>query len=480
MKCSSIWSDYKLKNKFSSLNKDINVDVLIVGGGITGINTAYYLKDSNLNVCLVEKNTLGSAITSRTTGKLTYLQENIYSTLTKYFNKNIAKKYFESQKYAIELVKRQVVDNKINCNLEENNSYLFDDNIKKINKEIEILKDFGVNFTNTNILPNNKIVNRGMYVSDTYVFHPLKYLDGLLNVIKNIINIYENTKVISIKKDNDIYVCKINKNTIKAKKIVFACHYPYFLLPFLTPLKCYVEKSYIGAKQTKNNNKFNAINISKPIKSCRYYEDKIVYEIFLTNSHNTCIKENDIDNFKYFINNNYEYIWSNHDMITYDKLPFIGSINEDNTMFIGTGYNTWGMTNGCLAGKIISDIILEKNNDFINLFNPKRCINLGKVLNVPLILGSNFLSFSKSKIIKNKNWYNNNVRFEKRNGKDVAIYIDEEKKEHIVYNLCPHLKCSLIFNEVERTWDCPCHGSRFTIDGKCIIGPSNYNISYKE
>ena len=88
--------------------------------------------------------------------------------------------------------------------------------------------------------------------------------------------------------------------------------------------------------------------------------------------------------------------------------------------------------------------------------------------------------FFKSKIKKNKAWYPNNVIFEKRNGKNVAIYIDEDNKEHIVYNLCPHLKCSLIFNEIEKTWDCPCHGSRFDIDGNSIEGPSNYDIKYKE
>jgi len=480
MKNFSIWQDYKFKNNFSTLNKNINVDVLIIGGGITGINTAYYLKETNLKVCLVEKNTLCSGITSKTTAKLTYLQENIYSTLSKYFNKDIAKKYFESQKYTIELVIKQIKENQINCNLEKNKSYLFDDNIDKIDKEIEVLKDIGIDFTYTNILPNNKIVNKGIYVSDTYVFHPLKYLDGLVNVIKEKIKIYEKTKIISIEKNNILYICKTNKNIIHAKKIIFACHYPYFLLPFLTPVKCYIEKSYIGAKKVNDNNKFNAINISKPIKSIRYYEDKDIYEIFLTNSHNTCCKENYKDNFKYFINDTYDYVWSNHDMITYDKLPFIGSINEDNTMLIATGYNTWGMTNGSLAGKILSDIILERDNKYINLFNPKRCINLGKVINTPIILGSNFLSFSKSKLIKNKSWYNDNVRFEKRNGKDIAIYIDDAKKEHIVYNLCPHLKCGLLFNEVEQTWDCPCHGSRFTIDGKCITGPSNYDITYKE
>ena len=88
-------------------------------------------------------------------------------------------------------------------------------------------------------------------------------------------------------------------------------------------------------------------------------------------------------------------------------------------------------------------------------------------------------SFLNSKIIKNKNWYSNHVRFEKINGIDVGIYTDDFGEEHKVINKCPHLGCSLIFNEIELTWDCPCHGSRFDLSGNSIEGPSNYNITYK-
>lgn len=168
------------------------------------------------------------------------------------------------------------------------------------------------------------------------------------------------------------------------------------------------------------------------------------------------------------------------DIMTSDFLPYIGSINKENTLLLATGYNTWGMTNGSLAGKIISDIILKKPNKYITLFDPKRALNLGKIINFPLILSSNAYAFFKSKLIRQKSWYSNNVKFKKINGENVAIYIDENQKEHIVYSNCPHLKCGLIFNEVEKTWDCPCHGSRFDIDGKNIEGPSNYNITYRK
>lgn len=479
MKNTSLWSDFKQKQICPRLEKNLSVDVLIIGGGMTGISCAYHLINSNLKVCLVEKNEIGCGVTSRTTGKITYLQENIYSKLNKFHGKETAKLYLESQKDAIEIIKKIINDNKILCDFEQVKSYIFDDKkINQINQEINLLKEFNINIQNTNILPNNKIINKGFYVEDTYVFHPLKYLYALKNIILNSgVSIYENTKVTSIKKVENSYECLANDKIIKTKYIVFAVHYPYFLIPYFMPLKGYIEKSYIEAFKVKDNLKFSAINISKPTYSYRYHKD---YEIFLTNSHNTCIKENDKDHFKYLIKNNPDYIWSNKDIITNDLLPFIGSLNNNNSMLIGTGYNTWGMTNGNLTGKIVADIILNKENKYIKLFSPLRGINTGKLLSFPLILGSNAYSFIKSKISKNKSWYPKNVKFKKRNGKNIAIYIDENKKEHIVYNLCPHLKCSLNFNEIERTWDCPCHGSRFDIDGKCIEGPSNYNITYKD
>ena len=135
------------------------------------------------------------------------------------------------------------------------------------------------------------------------------------------------------------------------------------------------------------------------------------------------------------------------------------------------------MTNGTLAGKIISDIILKKNNPYIEIFSPHRSINLNKIIRFPIDLSCNIKSFIKS----NKNNVNNSkVIYKKINEIDVAVYKDDDGKEHIVLNRCPHMKCGLLFNEVEKTWDCMCHGSRFDIDGNVIEGPSNYNITFKK
>ena len=489
MKKQSLWLDGIESSICSSLKEDIDVDILIIGGGITGISTAYHLRNSNLRICLVEQDLIGHGVTSKTTGKLTYLQELVYSDLVSKHSKDVAQKYYESQKEAINLVKQIVLDNNIKCDYQKVDSYIFTDklsDIEKIKKEKKLLTEFGVEVKEFNELPIGIKSYCAIKVEDTAVFHPLKYLNMLKEIIiNNNVNVYERTKIKELKKELDGYTCFTKSHIIKAKKVVLACHYPFFLFPFFFPLKGYLERSYVSASKVEENKNISIINTNKETKSVRYHvSENDNYFIYLTGSHNLDTKYDVNKNFNNLLkdleklNLKPKYIWSNFDIITNDSLPYIGYI--DDNLIIGTGYNTWGMTNGSLAGKIISDLILEKQNRYISLFDPKRCKGIQNIFSILNNMYSSAKPFIENKIIKNKSFYSENVKFEKRNGVSVGIYIDNKGKEHIVYNKCPHLKCSLIFNEVEKTWDCPCHGSRFDIDGNSIQGPSSYDISYKE
>ena len=175
------------------------------------------------------------------------------------------------------------------------------------------------------------------------------------------------------------------------------------------------------------------------------------------------------------------YKWMNMDVMTNDYIPYIGYISDDNkNCFIATGYNTWGMTNGTIASKVIYDLIINKKDKYQSLFNIKRNISIKKIKNLFVnTIFSNIKAYTFSFIRKNPSWYKNSY-ITKINGKRVGVYIDKENKKHIVSNICPHLKCFLTFNEVDKTWDCPCHGSRFDIDGNVIKGPSIYNIKIDE
>ena len=483
MKNKSIWLEGIKKGKSKKVTKNFSTDILIIGGGITGLSTAYHLRKSKLNICLVEKNLIGEGVSSRTTGKLTFLQENIYTKL-----KEKSKKYYESQKEAIKLVEKIIIENKIDCDYEKVESFLYTDQadeIAKIKKEKEMLEKLNIKYKEYVSLPFEARCKYAISVENTAVFHPLKYLNELKRIIQNSgIEVYENSGVTSIKKENGKFLCHINGKIIKSKKVIIASHYPYFIYPYFIPLKTYMEKSYIAASPIKKSYLFSAITVSKPVESIRYHSDKKKYLILLKGSHKICNKYNNKDNFheliKYLSEKNIktDYIWSNIDMMTEDSLPYIGFI--DKNLLIGTGYNTWGMTNGSIAGKILSDLVLNKENKYQELFDPKRNKQFKNILKYPIFMSYSIKSFIENKIIKNKSWYKDKVKFYKKDGNNLATYIDENNKAHTIINICPHMKCSLIFNEVEKTWDCPCHGSRFDIDGKCIFGPSKEDIGYKK
>ena len=489
MKNYSIWSEDIKKDRYYELKDNIEVDVLIIGAGITGISTAYHLIDSNLKVCVVEKNNVASGVTSKTTGKLTYLQNLVYSKLENFYSKDVAKKYYNSQKEAIKIVDNIIKENNIDCNYTKQKSYLFAKNrseIKQIKKEKSLLEEFGVSIIDVKKIPINIHSYYGISVSDTYYFNAVKYVNELAKICSlNKIKVYENTNIIKITKEDYGYVCFTDKNKIICKKVICTCNYPFFLKPFFFPLKGHIERSYISASSVVVNKNVSGISASDNSTSFRYYKNNLnSYLIYLRGSHSLAFNYNILNNFKPLCNDleklNLEpnYLWTNEDIITNDYLPYIGKIN--NNLYIGTGFNTWGMTNGSLAGKILSDLILNKENIYVDIFNPRRKMPISNIVNITYDLFSSVKPFIENKIIKNKKFYRSNVLFAKKNGKNLGIFIDKDGKKHIVYNTCPHMKCSLIFNEVELTWDCPCHSSRFDIDGKCIKGPSKYNIFYKE
>ncbi|MCX4248416.1 MAG: FAD-dependent oxidoreductase [Bacilli bacterium] len=475
MQNKSIWCDYYDDITYDSLNTDLDLDIAIIGGGITGLSVGYFLLNSYYKVGLFEKEKIGSGTTSKTTGKITYMQENILSKIKKTRNISTAKKYYDSQKYAIDLLINIINKNEIKCDLLKTNGYFFTTNkkdIKKIKEEEKLLLDFNEKIKRVNKLPDGLKIYYGISGENSYQFNPVKYVNKLKTLIDSKIEIYENSKVTTIEHDKEKFILTINNKRVTAKYLVVASHYPFFLFPYLMPLKCSLEKSFIGCYLDKSKLNFNAISTKNPLLSLRYVEgNKKRYKLILTNSCNLNFCQNDLNNFQVLLNYKPKYLWSNIDIITKDYMPYIGEIEKN--MFIATGYNTWGMANSTLAGKIISDLILKHDNEFATLFSPKR-VNFKTIIKYPLYMITNAYAYLNSKIIKK-----NNIIYKNIEGVNVAIYKDEEGIKHIVKNKCPHLGCSLLFNEVEKTWDCPCHASRFDIDGHVLMGPSNYDISFK-
>ena len=466
MKNISIWSEFKDNTKNNTLKKDIDTDILIIGGGITGVNTAYFLKDSKYKITLIDSKEIGSGVTLKTTAKISYLEQDIYSKLTKMHNSYTSQKYYESRKDAIKLLVKIIKDNNIDCDLEKVSSILFtneEKNIKKIDKEKRILSSYGESVKDY----QDDFIKHGFIVNNTYTFNPIKYINGIIKLIKDKISIYENTMALSIKKENDYYIVTTNKGNIKTKKIVLSCHYPFFIIPYFFPIRTYIEREYVCASKVANPKKITTINIDKKLYSTRYYKD---YLIYTSHDHKLTSKidyaknyNNSKEDFVKYFHKEPDYMWINQDIVSNDLLPIIGKLK--NNIYISTAYSAWGMTNSTIGAKIISDLILNKDNKYIELFNPHR-------INLPLIINSLIGLFHYLKSYIEALFHKSNPHYVKINGIIYGIYTDKEGKEHKVKLICPHMKCPLVFNKKELTWDCPCHGSRFDIDGNIIMPPA--------
>ena len=466
----SIWEVDIEKEYFDNEIKK-EVDILIIGGGITGVSLAYLLKDYRGSVCLIDKDEIGKGVTARTTAKISYLQGTVYQSLEKSFNKKVADKYFQSQKDAIKLIKRIILDNHISCDLEEVSSILFtmcNSNVSKVKKEKQLLEDFGVKTVDV----YDDDIEYGIKSFGNYTFHPLKYLYSLVDIIKKNILLCEGVlaKNISLNATGS-YDVVTNKGLIKARRVVVCNHYPFFLFPTFIPLKTYIKREYVCAGKVSKPCKVTAINVDKELYSIRYYKDYLIYV-----SHKDRLTGN-IDYSDYFEKSQKrfyelfgvkpEYTFINQDVISNDLLPFIGEVR--NNLYIATGYNAWGMTNGVIASQVIYDLITYNTSSYKKLFDPNRG-------NIPLFVSSFFGSFHYAKAYVEALFKKNTPSYVKIDNVLYGIYVDDHNHKHIVKLICPHMKCSLVFNQAELTWDCPCHGSRFTIDGDIIEGPAIQTI----
>ena len=370
MKNISIWQDEIIPD-YPSLEQNLDLDVLIIGGGITGISSLYHLKDSNLKIALVEQNKIGLGITAKSTGKLCYLQNDLLDKIRNFYNDKIASYYLKSQIEAINKIVNIINNNKIDCNLQKTSAYLYTNNENEIPK----IKNLELFLKNNNIkvtYPHHNIVKSKymIEVEDTYLINPYRFIHGLIK--SNTKSIYENTRIKKIKRIDNSYICYTDEYIIKTKKIIIASHYPYFLVPLFFPLKVSLEKSYLSASKMKIDN-ISLISYSNKFISIRNYQD---YLIYLCNSHSLNKHLCDREQFNELIKKIHDldlipsYLWSNIDIITSDGLPYIGKIKKG--IYLGTGYNTWGLTNGFLAGEILSDMVLGYDNKYEALFNPKR------------------------------------------------------------------------------------------------------------
>lgn len=479
MQQKSIWEVTRRK-RFHNRMTNKEADVVIIGGGMAGLTTAYFLKDQKKKVVLLEKGRIASGVTAHSTGKLTFFQ-GIYTAIEKARGKEAASLYLTSQKEAIQLAESIIFKEQIKCNYHQVPSYLIalqEKEKKQLKKEADLLRSFGIDVLEAaEELPIKGV--DAIKVEGTAVFHPVKFLLGLRERMKELI-IQERTMVTSIKEEEGYYHIHTKRGTWRAKTVVVATHYPFFWFPGWIPFITHLDRSYIVACACENSQDQSGITIGKNTRSYRYHQAEDAYFLFageshrMTNHYNYAARYQALEQeLKQLSKDPICYRWMTHDVMSEDSLPIIGELRPN--LFLATAFNKWGMTNGLLAGKICSDLITKGTSPYEELVSPKRKMTLptisSRLLN-GLSTGSLYL---KTALIKNHSFYQTAYVVTEQ-GVPYGVYIDEQGISHKVKNKCPHLKCNLIFNRIDKTWDCPCHGSRFSIDGDVVEGPSTSSI----
>lgn len=484
------WIQSTNKENHPDLKEDISVDVAIVGGGIVGITTAFLLKGKGLKVAIIEANEICHGTTGHTTAKVTSQHSLIYKNIISKFGEEKARQYAEANESAIHFIADLVKEKNIDCDFCTKPSYVYTQSeayISKIEKEVDAASRLGIKASYQSNIGLPFDIKAAVKFDNQAQFHPLKYL---LSIAKEIPGdgsyIFESTKVVDI---DDREICTVitsNGSKVTASKVVIASHFPCYDGLGLYFARMYAEKSYVLGVKIKE--KFpegmyiTAEDPGRSLRSQKYEDGEIILvggEHHKTGSEkHTNIHYENLSNFakESFDLQGIIYRWSTQDYSTVDKVPYVGYLTSKTTnILVATGFRKWGMTNGTAAARILTNYITKEENPWAPVYNPSR-FNIiasgAKLVSTNLEVAETLIGGKITPAKSNVDIKNGEAHVVKMDGEKVGAYRDEQGQLHVVDITCTHLGCELVWNEAEKTWDCPCHGSRFNYDGDNVEGPA--------
>lgn len=424
----SVWEKGAPRTHFDELWGNKSTDVLIVGGGIAGILCAYKLKNAGVDCLLVEADRICGGITKNTTAKITLGHGLIYDKMLRRFGENIARLYAEAQTGAIGEYARLCKN--IDCDYETQDNYVyFLSDRQKLEREVAALNRIGVKaeLSRASTLP--LAVAGAVRVKGQAQFNPLKFLYEIAKGLP----ICERTKVVELMPRK----AKTNRGDISYKKLIIATHFPILNKHGLYPLKLYQHRSYVIA--LKGARRVDGMYVDEADKgmSFRNYGELLLLGGggHRTGKQGGCWQELEAFARKHYKNAEIVGKWATQDCMTLDDIPYIGQYAKSTPdAFVATGFNKWGMTNAMVAADILCDLVRGKPNPYAAVFDPSRTM-----LRPQLAVNA----------------------FESA----VGLLTPTAPR-------CPHLGCALKYNKAEHSWDCPCHGSRFTERGELIDNPA--------
>lgn len=439
----SVWSDECSFPERESLKEDLVVDAVVVGAGMAGLLTAYLLKKQGLHVVVLEGSETASGVTKNTTAKITSQHDLFYDSLINQFGLDLAAQYAWANQRAIKAYRDIIQEDNIDCDLETKSAFVYSlRDTDTIEAETIAAGRLGIDaeYTTKTDLPFQ--VKAAVKFNNQAQFHPLKFLKA----ISEDLEIYEHTMAREVRDD----VVITDHGRVTANYIVIATHFPIINIPGWYFARMHQERSYVVALE--NAGQVNGMYIDEDSAgySFRNYGEYLLFggEGHRTGQHPQASSYDLLRRAAHSLypDSHEVYHWSAQDCVSWDKVPYIGLYSASiPNLYVATGFKKWGMSHSMVSAMIISDAILGKKNDCADIFSPQRFNASASMKNLLTDVGHSVVGLAGG-----------------------ALSSPQRR--------CAHLGCRLQWNPDEETWDCPCHGSRYTSDGKLIDNPATKGL----
>ncbi|MFF5701406.1 FAD-dependent oxidoreductase [Streptomyces sp. NPDC012794] len=493
----SFWMQTAEMPAFAPLSTPTEADAAVIGAGIAGLSVAWELARTGLSVVVLEADRLAAGVTGHTTGKLTALHPGVYDTLRSRHGEDAARRYATSQSAALRHVFEVVRDLGIDCDLERRPAVTYcerPDGVEALRAEAEAARAAGLDasFVTETGLPYP--VAGAVTLGDQAQFHPLGYLRGLVeDLVARGGRLYEHTRVTGLDGGDPCRVTTSSGTTVTARHVVIATHHPVFdhalLATRLTQRRDLVIAGPLPASQDPDGMYITREDATRSVRTAPLADGGRLLivggEAFTPGTgQDTAERYARLQAWteRYFPGVPITHRWAAQDNSSTDTLPLIGRWGSDGDhVYVATGFAGWGMTGGVLAGQLIASLATRDEDPWSGLYDPRRfgpaLRSAPEFLKAQWDVGKHFVMDRLKAMGDGTGGPVGALRpgeatVVRADGGPCAVHRDDQGELHAVSAVCTHLGCLVAFNNAERTWECPCHGSRFGIDGEVLQGPA--------